>query len=148
MPAHRNGPVSSNVRLHMHTLNGWRRLGIIISVIWILTIGVYSYKELVEADTRDILKSVQSRNLVKFMSTKPIPDDFRERFQKLESYDALTQLNLMREAESIVLATRPQLSLAQLAAISILPIIFGWLLVEATCFSFRWVRRGFSTISH
>src|SRR5271169_7182927 len=114
----------------MIKLSGWKRIGIIASVAWVLGAGVHTY-DLEINRASDLIADTHVR------CDGSLPD-YRQNEVAYEA--AFRQCN--KEAEdSLALATRDARLSAALVAF--IPVPFGWGFVYLVFFLVRWVKRGF-----
>jgi hypothetical protein len=105
-------------------LNGWKRIGIVISVVWFL--GAYTYK------MREKLKTVDDRAYDQYVLC-------------LKVINNLDQCNAGFEADK----TKDRHEMEKDVPMSVaLPIPVGWILAYVGLFSTRWVKRGFAAPRH
>ncbi len=99
----------------MKKLNGWKRIGVIASVIWILGAGAYTY---VSESTSEVIASIQCE-------TKP------------GFGDEAAFLRCVKNAHD-------SLGVAEVVALAaFVPVPLGWGFVYLVLFLVRWVKRGF-----
>jgi hypothetical protein len=112
-------------------LNGWKRIGIIASVVWTLGAGIHTYdSELGRAS--DWIADTHVR------CDSSLPSDSKDEGAYESGYRKCN-----KEAEdSLALAISNARFSAALAAF--VPVPFGWGLVYLALFLVRWVKRGFT----
>lgn len=104
-------------------LNGWKRIGIIASVVWILGAGLYTNGALQESDR----KAATAISL------------------DCESYIAkgITSLAECDKRSGDYLAGTYSREWMAAALVAFVPVPFGWGFVYLVLFLVRWVKRGF-----
>jgi len=110
-------------------MNGWKRIGIIVSVVWFLGGGFYAYDSEIH----------RAENFVAF--THGLCDNNLKVYKDLNERDAaFEQCN--KGAEDVLTEA---ISSAPFdgALVGIVPIILGWPIVYLLLFLVRWVKRGF-----
>lgn len=111
-------------------LNGWNRIGVIASVVWILGAGFYT-------DNSEIDKASHVIADVHVQCDSNLPDYF----QANDAYEAAFRQCNKQAEDSLALAE----SNAWLAAaiVAFVPVPLGWGLTYLAPFLVRWVKRGF-----
>lgn len=109
-------------------LNGWKRIGIVASVVWVLGGFIFTYHYETKSDV-DLAIMAYSNCRSVLTQDEPRIEECNRR----ES-DVLNDL-------------LPYVKLGA-AVVALVPIPFGWGLVYLIIFVVRWVRRGFSSVSH
>ena len=105
-------------------LNGWQRIGIILSTIWILVAYVYTLNREMAADVstavtlEDMCTDSQTR--MNLATTRCTQDFYHER-----------EIQIPEERETA-------------AIVALVPVPFAWGFVYVVLFLGRWVKRGFS----
>jgi len=107
-------------------LNGWKRMGILVSVVWILVAGVAIYKAQIELSSRRIVAAHVACD---------------SHLKGDASFDAgFAECNKLAD-DSLALA----LTNARLdgAVVAFVPVPLGWGFAYLVLFLVRWVKRGF-----
>jgi hypothetical protein len=105
------------------TLSGWQRIGIVISVIWVMSIsGVTTFEMLKGAPFGE------------FVFVDLAPDSSRQATTLVDPYDGKTHTYR---------PVRPVIKLGYTLTTAFVPILTGWLLVYLIAWTVRWVRKGF-----
>jgi hypothetical protein len=104
-------------------INGWKRLGIIASVTWILVAGGVTFTRTQNADIKQQLMMLESCE-ASHHGTAPECDDM------LHRGDA-EYMRLERETAALV---------------ALVPVPIGWAFVYLVLFLTRWVKRGFDRV--
>jgi hypothetical protein len=107
-------------------LNGWRRIGIVASVIWAIGAPIY----LDSAAQKDALE-VFGRS---YEHCRDIPRNDPNRCYEEASrlYETVPRYTFGGDPQNI-------------AVVSLVPIVLGWLLVYALVYLVRWIRAGFKS---
>jgi len=115
----------------MMKLNGWKRIGIIASAVWILGVGIYTY----DSETERASRTIAAEHVA---CDSSLPSDSKDE----SAYEAGFRTCNKEAEESLALAIRnARLSAALVAFV---PVPFGWGLVYLALFLVRWVKRGFT----
>jgi hypothetical protein len=111
----------------MMKLNGWKRIGIIASVVWILAAGVHTYDSEIDR-ANDYITSTFLNCESNWVGTGDAYEKHIDRCEKIEN-------------ESLALA----LTSARLdgALVALIPVPLGWGFAYLILFLVRWVKRGF-----
>jgi hypothetical protein len=112
-------------------LNGWQRVGIVLSVVWVIGAAIHEKDEL----NRQYEAAYDA-------AWRPVYDQCSEA-QKRDPQTA-RGMDCLREAQRIAWATTPKVSGWSMALAALVPIPIAWLLVYALIALVRWIRRGFS----
>jgi hypothetical protein len=110
--------------LRVAKLNGWKRLGLIASVVWILCAGVYTFKAV--DDTRITTASGFT------LRCEEAPDGS---LRGSAECDALSTDYLAKTGNE------PWI---EAAIVAFVPVPLGWGLAYLVLFLVRWVKRGFA----
>lgn len=113
----------------MTKLNGWKRIGIIVSIVWILWCGIETYSS--QIDTRSDLIAVIHASCDNGLMGKT-GDDWKVGFQKCDK----------EEDDSLALARKNALLMG--AIFAFVPVPFGWGFIYLLLFLLRWVKHGFA----
>lgn len=124
-------------------INGWRRLGIAVSVLWLLFAIAYAVQQLHSADPKDYVVTGTKSFLIRFASDPPLARDFFARMSRRDTLSPDEHLLTLREAEAFVRGASASLDLYLPLAFTLGPIVAGWLVLELLARSMRWVWRGF-----
>lgn len=120
-------------------LNGWQRIGIVISMIWLLTaFGMYFYE----------LKNYPS-GLANY-----IPNTVHRHIyvwvQDLEGTriwrDQLKRENINKDFADIVNRTyplEPMFNISGLLMFTLIPVVLGWLVTYLVFYTLSWIKCGF-----
>ena len=108
----------------MH-LNGWVRIGLIVSVAWILAGGVWGYNIVIN-DAHDVM--ITTSRICNYR-----PDGMPPRY----SPEECTERALAAQREAV------HSHWAAAAIVAFVPILFGWLSAWGLVALLRWVRAGF-----
>jgi hypothetical protein len=101
-------------------MNGWKRIGIIASVVWVLCAGAYTFHNVEQAD-------IQMTSTTQLACDEANPHDTDKCYR--EAMDSATrQLPYEREEAAIV---------------ALVPVPFAWAAAYLLLFLVRWVRKGF-----
>ncbi len=112
----------------MMRLNGWKRIGIIASVVWILGAGTHTYN----SEINSAIKGIDSLEVA---CESPLPgetaDTLDDRVNKCDKHSddflALAISNARFEA----------------ALVAFVPVPLGWGFTYLVLFLVRWIKRGF-----
>ena len=129
-------------------LNGWRRIGVVASSIWIVVSVGFAAYQLHVADVRDYIRTGQAPLFVRFSAEPPLADDFFQRFSQRESLEVDSRLLTLREAVAFVDRAHAEVNAGRVVAWVTLPVLIGWPILEALALSLRWIRRGFRPSRH
>lgn len=119
------------------SLNGWHRLGIILSFFWI--VGV-------------ILVTALQFYSVRSNLTNPYPED--QQFKDLcfvgyydtqlkEILPAKTVSRVLRRNPFLSASFEPRIKVLTVILVILAPVLGGWLFIYSMIFATTWVRRGF-----
>jgi hypothetical protein len=127
-------------------LNGWQRIGVVVSLLWAIGAGIYERKSTIEhanhifylsgdwcrseAKAAKDFEELVNRDILAAMAAED--KAYKECGQR-----ALKTLDKMRAVDGNAVLS--------ILAGSFLPIIFGWLFAVFSIKIFRWVRVGFPT---
>lgn len=103
----------------MTKLNGWKRIGIIASVVWILGAGIYTFVSIKDDD-------------VKYAQTQ----------RKYCLAEALIS-GECNKREADYLASVAYVPIEAAVSVALIPVPLGWGFVYLVLFLVRWVTRGF-----
>jgi hypothetical protein len=114
----------------MMKLSGWKRIGIIASVVWILGAGVHTYDSEIDRAS-DLIADTHVR------CDSNLPDSFKNE----RAYEAAFRQCNKKAEDSLALAIGD----ARLSAaiVAFVPVPFGWGFVYLVLLLLRWVKRGF-----
>jgi len=105
----------------MAKLNGWKRIGIIASVVWILGAGVYTFKVTNDAD-------------IKAASGLTLSCEEAHNWRGSDECD---------KRSTAYLAEVAPYEPIKAALVAFVPVPLGWGFVYLVLFLVRWVKRGF-----
>ena len=112
----------------MRKLNGWKRIGIIASVVWILGAGLWTYdSDLREASKYIVLAHVQCDADLAGKTGDAYTAGFNECNERDDGSLALAFTNARLQG----------------AVVGLVPVPLGWALVYLVLFLVNWVKRGF-----
>jgi hypothetical protein len=112
----------------MTKLNGWKRVGIIASFVWVLGAGVHTYSSDIDEASKFIVSThiACDRNLIN------VPEsDWDKAFDRCNK-DA---------DDSLALAITD--ARLEAALVAFVPVPLGWAFAYLVLFLARWVKRGF-----
>jgi hypothetical protein len=109
-------------------LNGWKRLGIIASVVWILGAGTHTYDSEIDSDSD-------------FIASTHVKCDSDQVGKTGGDYTAAFNECNKLAADSLALAISNDRFNAALVAF--VPVPLGWGFADLVLFLVRWVKRGF-----
>jgi hypothetical protein len=115
----------------MMKLNGWKRIGIIASVVWILGAGAHTYDSEIHRAS-DLIADTHVR------CDSNLPSDSKDE----RAYEAGFEKCNKEAEDSLALAISNAWFSAALVAF--VPVPFGWGFVYLALFLVRWVKRGFT----
>jgi hypothetical protein len=114
-------------RLKMRVrLNGWQRIGIILSVVWAVTGYLWEETSIMRRNLD--MATLDEKLCLEYPQAYAADVDCVDKFRK--SYDFLVK------------GTAP---ITNAAIVGLVPIPFAWLTVYALIGLWRWIRRGFNT---
>ena len=127
-------------------LNGWQRIGVVVSVLWAIGAGIAEWRSIVDHSYDYFSKSSvwcgmeasSAKNTAEILSRDIVAALEAEK----NAFSNCTRRALETSAEMREFNGKAALSIL---AVSFLPIVFGWLLAFFGIKIFRWVRAGFST---
>lgn len=137
-------------------LNGWKRIGIVASVFWIVGAGAYTLKTRDDADqeaaatiyrncasTRDEIEHSQDVECGRQSERGPMID-IPTAFQKCMSAfkEEHPELDCSKRSEDFAVGTLSG-DWMDAAIVGIAPVPFGWGFVYLILFLVRWIKRGF-----
>jgi hypothetical protein len=137
-------------------LNGWKRIGVVASVVWILGAGFYTLHVINEQEDRyimtlgdgceqDHLHEVQQRNEHCYRLSLNAPD-FTTAYNKCtEDFQETTQKTLDACWARVSSQATAEYSdwWIEVLAVAFIPLPFGWGVIYLVLFVVRWVTRGF-----
>lgn len=109
-------------------LNGWKRIGIVASVVWILGAGLHTYGSEMETDSR----LISSTHVACDSNLGNKTEDARA--------EAFNECNKQADDSLALALTNARLAGALVAFV---PVPLGWAFVYLILFLVRWVKRGF-----
>jgi hypothetical protein len=109
----------------MAKLNGWKRIGIIASVVWILGAGAYTYDSQIDS------------------ASKIIASTHVECDSNLTSETRVTGFDECNKEASDSLGIAYKNAWIAAAILAFVPVPLGWGFTYLILFLVRWVRRGF-----
>jgi hypothetical protein len=110
-------------------MNGWKRIGIIVSVVWILGAGIYADDSEIDRASRFIA------------STHVQCDNDLTVYKDLNAGDAAFQRCNKTADDALALAINN--ARLDAAFVALVPVILGWPFIYLLLFVVRWVKRGF-----
>ena len=123
--------------------SGWQRIGVVLSVIWILSVSSYAICEFMQA-------KADKKELVDRIFVKWVDDKSNERILTAVSREWIgtpvspTQKTLDNLPDTIVLTPIiPSINVYALVAYMFLPVIISWMGIYTILFTIRWVVDGF-----
>jgi hypothetical protein len=118
--------------LPMKRLNGWQRIGVIASVLWILAAGSYTYiSEFAKVSNPYVPLYVQCLSDAHDNRTKD-ENAYQEALRQCQK--DLNKSSAWASSEARIVA----------AFVALVPVILGWAVAYLALFLTRWVRRGFA----
>ena len=108
--------------LHAMRLNGWQRLGIVASVVWILGAGFYTANAVSDREAQTAADS-----------TVACEDAHRDVLNPECNERGIDYLNATKNDARI-----------EAALVAFVPVLLGWGFAYLALFVARWVRRGFA----
>ncbi|MGA2696986.1 MAG: hypothetical protein ABSE92_13060 [Terriglobales bacterium] len=124
----------------MAKLNGWQRIGIIASVVWILGTGARTYDSEIERASSLIYLSCDSAAKAPLPS-KP-PNSPPEPGAVPVPPGAVVADDCEQAKESLGLAIKN--AKLDAALVALVPVPLGWGIIYLVLFLVRWVKRGFA----
>jgi hypothetical protein len=112
--------------------NGWKRIGIIASAVWILGVGIYTY----DSETESASRAIATEHVA---CDSHLPDWRNDE----KPYEAAFRACDKHAEDSFSLAIRNARLSAELFAF--VPVPLGWGFTYLILFLLRWVKRGFVT---
>lgn len=106
-------------------LNGWQRIGIVASCLWILSAG-YDHVQTIIKNQNYLISRIDSSCSKSTQKEKTCLDD--EVKEIIETYNGLS----LHSIETFLINV-------------VAPIILAWGFVYLMLFVYRWIRRGFQT---
>jgi hypothetical protein len=110
-------------------INGWQRIGIIASVIWIVSAGLYTYVSEIDGTAR-LRWDIYHDCMVSSQGGIGTPDGLPNKLTN----------ECDKKATDVVSNIRPRQTAALFAFV---PVLLAWGLVYLVLVLVRWVRRGF-----
>jgi len=104
-------------------LNGWKRIGIVASIVWILGAGIYTLKATGNTDEKRASEIIQS-----CIEGGPYTKEFDDACGR-RGADYLRETGTSEWVEA--------------ASVALIPVPLGWGLTYLILFLVRWIRRGF-----
>jgi len=110
----------------MNKLNGWVRIGIVLSVLWVLGAGIYTNKQVTEI-------AVDSSSLVYRLCTSSPPSDAEQ--TGFFKYCELKRDEIYQDAVHY--------RMRDVAIFSLGPLPIFWLIGFICVMTYRWIKKGF-----
>jgi hypothetical protein len=118
-------------------LNGWQRIGVVASVMWVVAGGWYEFHAIQQREDAEITARAkaadrrcrETEKMLEDLNIKSAPKDCLG--EDLRTVNRATEAVPSRESRWKV------------AAVAILPIPFGWLIAYALIAIGRWIAAGF-----
>jgi len=134
--------------MNINRARGWRRIGLILSVIWFLGFGLFLWQRTVE----DIVQPY-SDTLKTCGEILDIDNEALQYLRTVEEIDRRQSANFAKykkcqtDAEVTWNNTLPSnwLTLAVVVGVDLVTIALGWLVVWIGIVIVRWVQRGFAS---
>jgi hypothetical protein len=131
-------------------MKGWRRIGIILSVIWFLGFGVFLWRLLVDELVATYSYSLQNCRLLEDSANNGLqyfPYEKREKRQaEISALDSKCRSDAKLEFDRTLKQRGGDGWLAAFTVIyDLISIALGWLIVWGCVALGRWVHRGFTT---
>jgi len=117
----------------MARLGGWKRIGIIVSVVWILGVVPYIYNKALDS----FISEHWSHCLEEYTRERGPSEDYTAKGIMAERYAACGKLN----ADNLPLDRRAALEESAFVALTL--VLLGWGLAYLILFCVNWVKRGF-----
>ena len=106
-------------------ISGWQRVGIVLSVFWILLVASFAADEMVKGSPFNENRFVE---IVSDDSVAPIRE---------------TDPDTGKPALHALQPVKPVLDLRYVLIIAVVPVLLAWLFIYLTLFVRRWVKDGF-----
>lgn len=111
-------------------LNGWQRIGVILSILWVIFVGGIATIELIKyRDYQQILE-------LPIGSTHPPATIFLDWIRVEPSVGPDDPLGILEKWERTF-------DFLHFLLVSVIPVVGGWLVVHLFVFTVSWVRAGF-----
>lgn len=122
-------------------MKGWRRIGIVLSVIWFFGFGLFLWHELVESEVAPYVVALKACSQIEYSGDTDDPDVRMKRFDRAEKCRSNAKLE-WEERERERWST--SLALAMVIGVDLVTIALGWLIAWGLLSVGRWVHRGFA----
>lgn len=112
-------------------MNGWQRIGVVLSILWVITTLSYAiYERYAGDDSAKLLVEIVIID-AKTGASRPLPPPHDP-----PTWDDIRPVNPQERLE-------PRLPIWRLGTVIIAPLMLGWALVYLCLFVFRWIAAGF-----
>lgn len=124
-------------------LNGWQRIGIVLSVLWLVAVLLFAAFEYNTADKYRSLSERQSQVFI-YWASPVIVDPFELHLgENLDRFSEREQVEILRKRELVSQGLSLDVFVGWLFGWLFLPILASWVLAYVSIFVFGWVRAGF-----
>jgi hypothetical protein len=110
----------------MNKLNGWVRIGIVLSILWVLGGGIYANRLVTQT-------AINSSNLIYSLCTSSPPSDAAQ--SGFYKYCGMQRDDIYKDAT--------QYRVRDVALFALLPVPIFWLIAYIIVLTFRWIKKGF-----
>ena len=120
-------------------LNGWQRIGIVISMVWLLTaFGMYFYElKNYPSGLANYIPNIAHSHIYVWVEDLEGTRIFRDQF-KPENIDK-DFADLINRTYSL----EPAFSISGLLMFTLIPVVLGWLITYLVFYTFSWIKCGF-----
>lgn len=120
-------------------LNGWQRIGIVISMVWLLSAsGMYFYElKNYPSGLANYIPNIVYSNIYVWVEDLEGTRIFRDQFKPENiNKDFADLINRTYQLE-------PAFSISGLLVFTLIPVILGWLITYLVFYTFNWIKCGF-----
>jgi len=117
-------------------LNGWQRIGVVLSVVWIVAGGLWTRSVVIESQGESAVASRRAclnRHSIQPDGSPPAAPDWRSQCDR--QFDADWNRDVTDHWDRVNVLN---------AVFTLAPLLLAWLLVYAIVGTVRWIRAGFA----
>jgi hypothetical protein len=129
-----------------NTARGWRRIGIVLSVVWFLGFGVFLYIRALDDAVQPYVAALHNCDLIRELALESMPGVITDLEKKNKWVDQILENENKCKKDAALRSSTPPASvlLGWVLVADLLTIGLGWLIVWGCVAVVRWIRRGFA----